>query len=397
MIKYLEYSIYLNTDFINKQELFSLLSKVGMPLINSIKNDIYKLFFAQQTDKKILFNEDFEVFVKDKILAIIDVPKSNLLKLIFVIYNNEYDKIVESFKKLIEKYFQSKNINFHIEIEENKVELLSPIDPSVLNNMDIEKLKIITNENYEFIKKIGSLGTKIYKADIFKVLDVKEQLIEDLISKGLIEREYGFICRETGKQVISLQNLDVLNSASGVIKCFYCGKSIKEEIMEEIISLNSIAKEVINDNLWIVALVYKYLTQNGISEIQMESIELGKIIIISNIIEPLSVIILNKNFRIHNTFLLDVYIANYKTKYVVLIYPSKNAKIIRDYLENKGLKVILIDNYDNIGEKVLNAIEDLVRIFIKDKISQYDKFFSFKISDLISREYPVIKEVEVAQ
>ncbi|MFN3995953.1 MAG: hypothetical protein ACK4GR_05435, partial [bacterium] len=60
MKKYYEYKVILNTDFISKTELLSIISKIGNPVINSIKNDIYKLFFAssEDKDKKLLFNEN---------------------------------------------------------------------------------------------------------------------------------------------------------------------------------------------------------------------------------------------------------------------------------------------------------------------------------------------------
>ncbi len=394
MIKYLEYKINLNTDFINKGELLSIISKVGSPIINSIKNDIYKLFFSQQEDKKYLFNENFEIFVKEKVLCVVDFEKSNFIKVGFIIYSNEFEKIIEMFKRVIEKYLQTKNISFEIIEEKPQINLFLPADISSFLNSDLSIFNKLSNQGYNALKSINSVGTKVYKKDISKLLNIDFNLIEELVSLNFLQKEYVFLCKETGRQIIQLANLDILQTNPDAVKCFYCGKNLKDEIMEEIISLSSISMEMVKDNMWLAAVIYKSLIDNGITELAIDSVEVGKVIISSHLSEPLAIFILKENFKIHDVFLLDIYLSNYKTNYVILVTLSNSASIIKDYISQKGIKVELINTYENISKLIIQAVHDISKIFIKDKLEQYNKYFSFKISDLISQEYPTISKVE---
>lgn len=394
MIKYLEYKVILNTDFINKNELLSIISKIANPVINSIKNDIYRLFFHQPEEKKFVFNENFEIFVKEKVLCILDFEKSNFIKIGFITYSLEYEKIVEMFKKVLEKYLQTKNINFEITQEKVDISLFSPIDKSILMSYDTNIFSNITNYRYNILKSIGGLGTKIYKKDIPKFINVDIEKMEELINLGFLQREYVFICKENGRQIIQLSNLDVLSNNPDAVKCFYCGKSLKEEAMEEIISLSTVSNEVIKDNMWLVALIYRILSDKGITEMVIDSVEIGKAIISYHLSEPMVIFVLREDFKIHNVFLLDIYLYNYRAKYVVMLTLAPNASIIKDYITQKGIKVVLINSYENIKDNILNSLYEISRMFVRDKLENYDRYFSFRISDLVSTEYPVFQKVE---
>ncbi|MCX7758973.1 MAG: hypothetical protein N2169_05130 [bacterium] len=394
MIKYFEYKVILNTDFINKTELLSIISKVANPIINSIKNDIYKLFFSQSEEKKLLFNESFEIFVKDKVLCIIDFEKNSFIKLGFITYTNDYEKILEMFKRVLEKYLQTKNISFDISEQKTHFNLFYPIDNSILLNSDLNAFSNLTNERYNILKNISGLGTKIYKREISKFLEIKPELIEELVRLDFLQREFVFICKESGRQIIQLANLDILHTNPDAVKCFYCGKNLKDETMEEVISLSNLANETVRDNMWVAAVIYKALTDNGITELVADSVEIGKVIISTHLSEPTVLFILKEDFKIHNVFLLDIYLSNYKTKYVIMVTLSPNASIIKDYIVQKGIRVVLIDSYENINSNIINAIQEISRMFVRDKLEEYNNYFSFKISDLISTEYPVIQKVE---
>lgn len=398
MKKYIEYKINLNTDFISKAELFGIISKIGNPVINSIKNDIYKLFFFLPDDKekRLLFNENFEIFIKEKVLCIVDFIKTNIIKLGFILYSDDYEKNLEMFKKVIEKYLQAKNISYHLEEIKNIPTLLSPIEKEVLTNYDTNLFKALSTERYELIKNINNVGAKIYKKDLYNVIGEKIELIEDLIKLNFLHKEFIFICKETGRQIIQLASLEVLESNPEALKCFYCGASLKNEIIEEIISLSNISNEIVKDNLWIVSIIYKSLVEEGIKEILIDAVEIGKIVILTHLSEPIIILILKEDFKIHHISLLDVYLSNYKSNYIVLITISTNAKIIKDYLSQKGSKVILIDSYENLEINIKNTVDKMTTFFIKDKLEEYNQYFSFRISDLIEQEYTSISTVETS-
>lgn len=398
MKKYHEYRITLNTDFISKTELLSIISKIGNPVINSIKNDIYKLFFASSEDKnkKLLFNENFEIFIKDKVICIVDFTRTNIIKLGFVSYTQDYEKNLEMYKKVIEKYLQTKGIPYTIDEEKIVPSLFSAIERETLLNYDANILKFLTKEKYELIKNITKVGTRVYKKDIHNLVDVNPELVEELIKLNFLHREYLFVCKETGRQIIQLASLGVLESSSDSLKCFYCGANLKDEIIEEIISLSNLSNEISKDNLWIASIIYKALEDVGIREIFVDSVEIGKIIVLNHLSEPVVMLVLKEDFKIHNISLLDVYISNYKSNYILLVTIANNARIIKDYLEKKGLKIILVDSYEDLSANIQKVVDKITNIFIKDKLEVYNHYFTFKISELIEGEYVELSKVEAS-
>ncbi|MFN4152866.1 MAG: hypothetical protein ACK4IX_18125, partial [Candidatus Sericytochromatia bacterium] len=297
MKKYYEYKITLNTDFISKTELLSIISKIGNPVINSIKNDIYKLFFASSEDKnkKLLFNENFEIFIKDKVICIVDFTRANVIKLGFISYGEDYEKILEMYKKVLEKYLQTKGIPYNIDEEKIIPSLFSSIEKEILLNYDVNILNSLTTDKYELIKNITKLGTKIYKKDLHNLVDANPELIEELIKLNFLHREYLFVCKETGRQIIQLASLEVLETSADSLKCFYCGANLKDEIIEEIISLSNLSNEISKDNLWVASIIYKALEEEGIKEILIDSVEIGKIIVLNHLSEPVIMLILKED------------------------------------------------------------------------------------------------------
>ncbi|MFN3995308.1 MAG: hypothetical protein ACK4GR_02115 [bacterium] len=138
------------------------------------------------------------------------------------------------------------------------------------------------------------------------------------------------------------------------------------------------------------------MEEEGIKEILIDSIEIGKVIVLNHLSEPVILLMLKEDFKIHNISLLDVYISNYASNYIVLVTIANNARIVKDYLEKKGLKIILVDSYEDLSTNIKKVVDKITNIFIKDKLEIYDHYFSFRISELIEGEYSELSQVEAS-
>ncbi len=250
-MKYLEAIFNLNQEFNYKADIINYFSKLGNPVINSTKINLYKLFSFSKDNKDLknmVFEQDVEIFVKEKTAFLIDFSKFNKVYLLFIYNNFEELKIFEAYKKVFEKFCTNKNIEFEFKVLKTQVELFNPITELTINDEVMKYISILDSNSYLLLKKIKEIGTALFRSDLIKVLNTKQEDLNDLLNKHFLSNEYVFICKETGRQIIQAANLDILNQSVG-IKCFHCGKSIKDERMEEILTLTEVSNYIVSDNM----------------------------------------------------------------------------------------------------------------------------------------------------
>ncbi|MEN3014507.1 MAG: hypothetical protein ABDH21_00365 [bacterium] len=382
MLRYYQYQIKLNT-LVNRLDILSILFEIGNPILNSVKNDILRIFCGQQQDKKV-YNQEFEIISVKDTLCLVDLKDTNSIKLSFIGLDMSYQEVVNKIKETIEQYLKSKQIDFQIVEDKKHFKPFVGIDPSSLKNNSIYNQ--ITNQRYQILKSISNLGTKVYKSDVFNSLRIQSETIEELININLLQREYVFICRQNNRQIIQLSNLEVLRNNPDAVKCFYCGKSLKDEIMEEIISLSAESNEIISDNIWLVSIIYNSLVSTQIDDVVIDSIDFAKAIICNHLYEPVVILVLKEDFRLHDVFLLELYLSNYKSKYIIFVSLSPKVYLVRDYFSIRGVSGLVINSYENIGDLIINAVSEISWLFVMDKLRQYENYFSFRISDLLVGE-----------
>ncbi len=383
-MKYLEAIFNLNQEFNYKSDIINYFSKLGNPVINSTKVNLYKLFSFSKDPKDlktIVFEQDVEIFVKDKTAFLIDFSKSNKIYLLFVYNDFEELKIFEAYKKVFEKFCTNKNIEFEFNVLKTEVELFNPVTELNINDDIIKYISILDTNSYLLLKRIKEVRTSLFRSDLIKVLNVNQEDLNELLSKNFLSNEYVFICKETGRQIIQAANLDILNQSVG-IKCFHCGKSIKDERMEEILTLTEVSNYILSDNMVFAEYVYKKLRDTMGEQLYLDLVEVCKNLIYNELSKPIVISFLNEDFKIHNVFFLDIYYSSYKPYAIILVSTNKSLKVLEDYFENKGIKAVLINEINNLDVVIKENIDSFAKEYILNQLDKYSNYFNFRLSDV---------------
>ena len=382
-MKYIEAIFSLNQEFNYKADIISYFSKLGNPVINSTKVNLYKLFSfsSEKKEKDIFFVQDLEIFIKEKTALLVDFSQLNKVYLLFICNESEEMKIFEAYKKVFEKFCNNKNIEFEFQILKTEISLFNPVNEISSNEELIRYVSFLDTNTYLLLKRIKEIGTSLFKSDLIKLINVKEEALNDLLSKKFLSNEYVFICKETGRQIIQASNLDILNQNIG-IKCFHCGKSIKEERMEEILALTEVSNYILSDNIVLVEYVYKKLKENLYSELYLDVVEVCKNLIYNELSKPIVISFLNDDFKIHDVFFLDIYYSSYKPYAIILFSSNKALKVLEDYFQNKGIKAFLVDEIYNLDVTIIDKINSFAKEYVLNELDKYSNYFNFRLSEI---------------
>ncbi|MGC8815373.1 MAG: hypothetical protein ACP5O4_04150 [bacterium] len=378
-MKYIEAIFNLNQEFNYKSEVISYFSKLGSPVINSTKVNLYKLFSFSNEKRDIVFEQDIEIFVKDKTVFLVDFSKLNKIYLFFIYTESEELKIFEAYRKVFEKFCTNKNIEFDFKILKTEINLFNPVSEISINEELMKYIPFLDTKSYLFLKKIKEVGTSLFKSDLIKLIDAQEQDLQDLLAKKFLSNEYVFICKETGRQIIQASNLDILNQNIG-IKCFHCGKNIKEERMEEILTLTEVSNLILSDSIVLAEYVYKKFKETN--QVYLDVVEVCKNLVYNELSQPIVISFLNDDFKIHNVFFLDIYYSSYKPYAIILVSTNRALKVLEDYFQNKGIKAVLINEISNLDITIKDKIDMFAKEYVINKLDKYSNYFNFKLSEI---------------
>ncbi|MGB9638976.1 MAG: hypothetical protein ACPL1F_06775, partial [bacterium] len=187
--------------------------------------------------------------------------------------------------------------------------------------------------------------------------------------------------RETGRQIIQASNLDILNQNIG-IKCFHCGKNIKEERMEEILTLTEVSNLILSDSIVLAEYVYKRFKETIGDQVYLDVVEVCKNLVYNELSQPIVISFLNDDFKIHNVFFLDIYYSSYKPYAIILVSTNRALKVLEDYFQNKGIKAVLINEISNLDITIKDKIDLFAKEYIVNKLDKYSNYFNFKLSEI---------------
>jgi len=382
-MKYIEGVFTLNQEFNYKADIISYFSKLGNPVINSTKVNLYKLFsFSNESKEKgMIFMQDVEIFVKEKTALLVDFSKLTKVYLLFIYNESEEMKIFEAYKKVFEKFCNNKNIEFEFKLLKTQVSLFNSVNEISINEEVMNYVSFLDTDNYLLLKKIKEVGTSLFKSDLIKLINANEEDLNSLLSKKFLSNEYVFICKETGRQIIQASNLDILNQSIG-IKCFHCGKNIKEERMEEVLTLTEITNYILSNNIVLAEYVYKKLKENLSSELYLDVVEVCKNLIYNELSKPIVISFLDDDFKIHDVFFLDIYYSSYKPYAIILVSTNKALKVLEDYFQNKGIKAFLINEIYNLDVSIRDKIDSIAKEYVLNELDKYSSYFNFRLSEI---------------
>ena len=119
---------------------------------------------------------------------------------------------------------------------------LTTKNPEYSDN-ELEQSKLLAvKDNREFIINLAQVG-KARSIDAAEISDTS--ITEPLLNMGLIQKEYLIICRQDSRTLCSINDKSELEDKIGLnLRCTTCGRSFRDELIQEIFSLTTIVSGV---------------------------------------------------------------------------------------------------------------------------------------------------------
>lgn len=217
--------------------------------------------------------------------------------------------------------------------------------------LEIKKIKVIVKSD-------------ITKNKLFENSDVGS-IIEELVKSGLVKREFTVMCTQNNSMSIRVQDKEQIRKyAKDGVKCG-CGKPIGEEKIEELISISSLTKKLMDGSLWMTHTVVEVLKSLNISisDIIVEHEEDGdEIDVFLNLNGELAMFELkDREFSKGDAYKFTSKILKYKPDIAIIVSTDKIAQDGIDHLkhiEQDDLKIEYIQNLKQLKPKLSELVKE---------------------------------------
>ncbi len=129
---------------------------------------------------------------------------------------------------------------------------------------DIKAAELLVNTDRRFMVRLAQVG-KMTSKDAVKL--AKSDILERLLSLGLITEEYLLTCKQDQHTICVVPSKEHLTIDPMVsLRCSVCGRSFPEENLQVIYTLTERGKKLLDGSLWMSIWVTELLKKSGVKE-----------------------------------------------------------------------------------------------------------------------------------
>ena len=129
---------------------------------------------------------------------------------------------------------------------------------------DIKAAELLVNTDRRFMVRLAQVG-KMTSKDAVKL--AKSDILERLLSLGLITEEYLLTCKQDQHTICVVPSREHLTKEPmASLRCSVCGRSFPEENLQVIYTLTERGKKLLDGSLWMSIWVTELLKKSGVKE-----------------------------------------------------------------------------------------------------------------------------------
>ena len=137
--------------------------------------------------------------------------------------------------------------------------------PATLVSHEIENSRLLIEPKYRsFLQRLVQAG-KVRAVDA--MLDTDLGTTDPLIEKGLLRKEFLVRCRMDSRTLCTVESQEDLEYEFGErLRCSSCGRTFKEELIQEVYAPTAHAKALINGSHWMTVWITDVLMKAGVDK-----------------------------------------------------------------------------------------------------------------------------------
>jgi len=375
-----------------EKQLWEQLASCYKPFIGEILNKYYEVPGMPLPRNNVRGGEIF--LGEGNLILFYRIPvERNFIEAGYAGFDQEASRSFQSFRERIYGFFHSGTISTDLAWKydnprKSHFEMIRQM--AVHHDLLPEEIPVATSmKELSLRETLAGIENSNQKIDMEKFKKIEEI--------GLIIKEYTVFCRKTDVRIgkISLDG-PLEESTSRAFKCFACGKPIREEKIEETISLTPLGKRMLKNNYWLVVLIIDILKKAGLqdSDILVRSTDSSNItnIFLNHARNLIMFSIKDKEVIPEDLYVIFSSINFFKPDISAIITPFSISKDASLYLERFRASAIRILDAENLEENIIEFLHYVNRIEFYKTISAFEFLTRFKFENFIE-EY-LLRKVE---
>ncbi len=218
---------------------------------------------------------------------------------------------------------------------------------------------------------------------------VTERFVKRFEDLGIVSKDYAVLCRKTGQQILRVSSRAAIEDPSQkTFKCFICGNSVSEEMVDEIITPTEFGRKLIDHDYWLVVRVLGALESAGIANQQVH-IHTGEgnltnfFVTIND--QLYLIVVANRKVTLEESYLINAHVAAYRLEHVIVIATERISVLMRHHLEksNAGSEFDFLDSLRGVEERLMSIFSRKEKTVLKAVMSDFGTLTPVSIQDAV--------------
>lgn len=216
-----------------------------------------------------------------------------------------------------------------------------------------------------------------------------DQAITRFEEMGMVTKDFAVLCRKTGQQILRVSSRAAIEDPSQkTFKCFICGNSVSEEVLDEIITVTDFGRALLARDHWLVVRMLNALETVGIQNerVRLQAGEGNLINFFVTINDQLHLIVVaNRKISLEESYLINAQIAAYRLAHVLVVSTERVSTLMRSHLEksNPSTEFDFIDSLRGIEDRLNTIFSRKEKSVLRDVLANFGTLTPVQVQDVV--------------
>lgn len=206
---------------------------------------------------------------------------------------------------------------------------------------------------------------------------------------GMVTKDFAVLCRKTGQQILRVSSRAAIEDPSQkTFKCFICGNSVSEEVLDEIITVTDFGRKMLERDHWLVVRTLSALEGVGIpnQRVRIQAGEGNLINFFLTINDQLYLIVVaNRKISLEESYLINAQVAAYRLGHVIVVSTDRVSMLMRNHLQksNPGTEFDFIDSLHSFEDRLTAIFARKEKTVLREVLENFGHLTPVQVQDVV--------------
>lgn len=206
---------------------------------------------------------------------------------------------------------------------------------------------------------------------------------------GMVTKDFAVLCRKTGQQILRVSSRAAIEDPSQkTFKCFICGNSVSEEVLDEIITVTDFGRKMLERDHWLVVRTLSALESVGIQN-QRVRIQAGESNLINFFVtindQLYLIVVANRKISLEESHLINAQVAAYRLGHVIVVSTERVSMLMRNHLakSNPGTEFDFIDSLRGLEDRFTAIFARKEKSVLREVLENFGHLTPVQVQDVV--------------